>query len=151
MEPEKAAERLKEKFPASILLVSTFRGETTVQVRPEDILPVCRFLHDDPELAFDFLTDLCGLDNRPQAPRFQVVYHLCAMEGRRRLRLKVALPEEDPRLSSVVSVWKGANWLERETYDMFGIVFEGHPDLRRILLTPDWEGHPLRKDYPLQG
>jgi NADH/F420H2 dehydrogenase subunit C len=143
--------KVKEKFPESILDASTFREEVTLHIRAEDILPICRFLHDDPELSFGYLTDLCGVDHYPQEPRFQVVYHLCAMKTRRRLRLKVSLPGAAPRISSVFSVWKGADWLEREAFDMFGITFLGHPDLRRILLTPDWEGHPLRKDYPLRG
>ena len=143
--------KVKEKFPESILDASTFRGEITLHLRAEDILPICRFLHDDPEMSFDYLTDLCGVDNYPHEPRFQVVYLLCAMKTRDRLRLKVSLPGSDPRISSVFSVWKGADWLEREAFDMFGITFLEHPDLRRILLTPDWEGHPLRKDYPLRG
>jgi NADH-quinone oxidoreductase subunit C len=143
--------KVKEKYPESILDASTFRGEITLHLRAEDILPICRFLHDHPELSFDYLTDLCGVDNYPHEPRFQVVYHLCAMKTRRRLRLKVSLPDGVPRIASVVSVWKAANWLEREAFDMLGITFLEHPDLRRILLTPDWEGHPLRKDYPLRG
>jgi len=151
MDLDGISSKVKEKFPEAILNASTFRGEITLHLRAEDILPVCRFLHDDPELSFDYLTDLCGVDNHPHEPRFQVVYHLCAMKTRRRLRLKVSLPHEVPRIASVVSVWKAANWLEREAFDMFGIRFLEHPDLRRILLTPDWEGHPLRKDYPLQG
>jgi NADH-quinone oxidoreductase subunit C len=143
--------KVKSKFPESILDASAFRGEITLHLQAEDILPICRFLHDDPELSFDYLTDLCGVDHYPREPRFQIVYHLCAMKNRRRLRLKVFLPDGPPRIASVVSVWKAANWLEREAFDMFGITFLGHPDLRRILLTPDWEGHPLRKDYPLRG
>jgi len=143
--------KVKGKFPESILDASTFRGEITVNLRAEDILPICRFLHDDPELSFNYLTDLCGVDNYPHEPRFQVVYLLCAMKTRDRLRLKVFLPGSAPRITSVFSVWKGADWLEREAFDMFGITFLEHPDLRRILLTPDWEGHPLRKDYPLRG
>lgn len=143
--------KVKEKFPESILDASTFRGEVTLHLRAEDILPLCRLLHDDPELSFDYLTDLCGVDHYPHEPRFQIVYHLCTMKKRDRLRLKVFLPDGPPRIASVVSVWKAANWLEREAFDMFGITFLGHPDLRRILLTPDWEGHPLRKDYPLRG
>jgi len=143
--------KIKEKFPESILDASTFRGENTLHLRAEDILPICRFLHGDPELSFNYLTDLCGVDNYPHEPRFQVVYLLCAMKTRDRLRLKVFLPGSAPRITSVFSVWKGADWLEREAFDMFGITFLEHPDLRRILLTPDWEGHPLRKDYPLRG
>jgi NADH-quinone oxidoreductase subunit C len=151
MDQDGLVSKLKEKFPESILDVSSFRGEITLHLRSGDILPVCRFLRDDPELSFDYLTDLCGVDNYPQEPRFLVVYHLCAMKSRSRLRLKVSLPDGAPRIASVVSVWKAANWLEREAFDMFGITFVDHPDLRRILLAPDWEGHPMRKDYPLRG
>jgi len=151
MDLEKVVERVKQKFPESILDLAAFRGETTLHLRAEDILDVCRFLHDDPELTFDYLTDLCGVDYYPREPRFQVVYHLCSMKNRLRLRLKVSLPGGSPAVSSVVAVWKAANWLEREAFDMYGITFHGHPDLRRILLTPEWEGHPLRKDYPLRG
>jgi NADH-quinone oxidoreductase subunit C len=151
MDLEKIAERMKQKFPESILRVSSFRGETTVELRADDILSVCRFLHDDPESPFDYLVDLCGVDDYPADPRFQVVYHLGSLKTKLRLRLKIFLRGESPRVSSVVSVWKGANWLEREAYDMYGITFDGHPDLRRILLTPEWKGFPLRKDYPLRG
>jgi len=151
MDQEGVASRIKEKFSESILDASTFRGEITLRLRADDILAVCRFLHDDPELGFNYLTDLCGVDHNPREPRFEVVYHLCAMKTRSRLRLKVSLAGQAPHVSSVVSVWKGADWLEREAFDMLGIAFDGHPDLRRILLTPDWQGHPLRKDYPLKG
>jgi len=144
-------DRVKQKFPESVSGVSVFREETTLQVRPEDILSLCRFLHDDPELAFDFLIDLCGVDDLPREPRFQVVYHLASTKTRLRLRLKAFLPAAHPQIASVFSVWKAADWLEREAFDMFGIVFAGHPDLRRILLTPEWQGFPLRKDYPLRG
>ena len=151
MDLDGVVSKVKKNFPDSILDASSFRGENTLHLRAEDILPICRFLHDDPELSFDYLTDLCGVDHYPHEPRFQVVYHLCAMKTRGRLRLKVSLPDVAPQVASVVSVWKAADWLEREAYDMFGIAFVEHPDLRRILLTPDWEGHPLRKDYPLRG
>jgi NADH-quinone oxidoreductase subunit C len=120
MDQDGLVSKLKEKFPESILDVSSFRGEITLHLRSGDILPVCRFLRDDPELSFDYLTDLCGVDNYPQEPRFLVVYHLCAMKSRSRLRLKVSLPDGAPRIASVVSVWKAANWLEREAFDMFG-------------------------------
>lgn len=143
--------RVKAKFPEAVLEAAAFRGETTLRVKAEEILPLCRFLHDDPELSFDYLVDLCGVDDYPREPRFEVVYHLCATRTRERLRLKIALPGPNPRAASVAPVWKAADWLEREAFDMFGIVFVGHPDLRRILLTPEWEGHPLRKDYPLRG
>jgi NADH-quinone oxidoreductase subunit C len=97
------------------------------------------------------LVDLCGVDYLPREPRFEVVYLLRSMKTKDLLRLKTSLPGASPRISSVFSVWKAADWMEREAFDLFGIVFEGHPDLRRILLTPEWEGYPLRKDYPLRG
>ncbi len=151
MDLETIVDRVKQKFPESVSEVSTFRGETTLRVRSEDLLSLCRFLHDDPETAFDFLIDLCGVDDLPREPRFQVVYHLASTKTRLRLRLKAALPGARPQIASVFSVWKTAAWMEREAFDMFGITFAGHPDLRRILLTPEWQGYPLRKDYPLRG
>ncbi|MGB9700652.1 MAG: NADH-quinone oxidoreductase subunit C [Thermodesulfobacteriota bacterium] len=143
--------KINEKFPQSILATSSFRGEDTIILRAEDLLDICRYLHDDPEISFNYLTDLCGVDYFPREPRFEVVYHLCSLKTRCRLRLKVPLPGESPQLASVTSIWQGAEWLEREVYDLLGITFVGHPDLRRILLPPDWQGHPLRKDYPLRG
>jgi NADH-quinone oxidoreductase subunit C len=151
MDLEDLVNKIRKKLPEAVLGTANFRGETTLQIRPEDILPVCRFLRDEPALAFDFLVDLCGVDRLPREPRFEAVYHLRSLKTRELLRLKVSLPGSSPRVSSVFSVWKAADWMEREAFDMFGIVFEGHPDLRRILLTPEWEGYPLRKDYPLRG
>ncbi len=151
MNLEGLTNKIKENFPESILAASAFRDENTLVLRTEDLLPVCRFLHDDPDLGFDYLTDLCGVDHYPREPRFEVIYHLCATKSRSRLRLKTSLAGGTPRVASVVSVWKAAGWMEREAFDLLGILFDGHPDLRRILLTPDWEGHPLRKDYPLRG
>lgn len=148
---EEITQKIAEKFPEAVRGTSSFRGEDTILLRSDDISKVCQYLHDDPDLSFNYLTDLCGVDYYPQEPRFEVVYHLCSLKTRRRLRLKVSLPGDSPRLPSVTSVWKGAEWLEREAYDLLGITFVGHPDLRRILLPPDWQGHPLRKDYPLRG
>jgi NADH-quinone oxidoreductase subunit C len=141
---------LKEKFPNSILGEATFRGESTVTVPKEEIVQICRFLHSDPDLQYHLLTDLCGMDRFPEVPRFEVVYHLCSIKNQQRLRLKVKVGE-DEFISSVESVWKAANWYEREAYDLFGILFKNHPDLRRILLWDGFEGHPLRKDYPTEG
>ena len=149
MDLEAIRQRLQDRFPESITEGAVFRGEITVGLKAEMILPVCRFLYDD--LHYNYLTDLCGVDHYPREPRFGVVYLLCAMQTRERLRLKVALPGGDPRIASVVSVWKAADWMEREAFEMYGIRFEGHPDLRPILLPPGWEGCPLRKDYPLRG
>jgi len=142
---------LVEKFAGSVGEPQVVLDETTIVVKRESILPVCLYLRDAREYAFDFLTDLCGVDLHPAAPRFQVVYHLCSLGHGLRLRIKVPVPEEDPEIDSVVPVWETADWLERECFDMFGIRFRGHPDLTRILTPEGFEGHPLRKDYPLEG
>ncbi len=141
-------EKLKARFTKSILEVAEFRGELTIIVRKEDIVPTCQFLRDDPELSFNFLSDLCGIDWLERKPRFDVVYNLYSIQKNHRVRLKVQV-EDGETIPSVTSVWGTANWHEREVFDMFGIRFEGHPDLRRILMPEDWEGHPLRKDFPL--
>jgi NADH-quinone oxidoreductase subunit C len=142
--------KLKEQFPNSSLGVATFRGESTVTVPKEEIWQICKFLHSDPDLQYHLLTDLCGLDLFPQVPRFEVVYHLCSIKNHERIRLKVKVGDHES-ISSVESIWKAANWYEREAYDLFGILFKNHPDLRRILLWDGFEGHPLRKDYPTKG
>jgi NADH-quinone oxidoreductase subunit C len=146
-----AADRLKEAFPEAVLDVIAFRGETTLVVRKEDLLAVGRFLRDEADLAFDFLSFLCAVDYYPREPRFEMVYQLYSMTHHCRLRLKVRLHSEDPTVESVTSLWPTANWHEREAYDLMGIQFQNHPDLRRIFLPVNWEGHPLRKDYPLRG
>jgi len=125
------------------------RGEVTLEVAPERIVEVCRFLKS--ERQFVRLSDVTAVDWYPQEPRFEVVYHLHSLERNERLRLKCRLPGQDPELDSVTAVWRSANWYEREVYDLFGIRFRNHPDLRRILMPEDWEGHPLRKDYPVHG
>jgi NADH-quinone oxidoreductase subunit C len=131
--------------------VSFFRGEVTLYIRPQCLRRVCEFLRDAPELQFKFLADLTAVDRHPQELRFETVYHLLSLKLNERLRLKVRLPGTDPRVESMVAVWPAANAFEREVFDLFGIVFEGHPYLERILMPEDWEGHPLRKDYPVQG
>jgi NADH-quinone oxidoreductase subunit C len=140
--------RLKEKFPDSILETSEFRGELTIVIRKEDIVSVCTFLRDDPELLFNYLSDLTAVDRLGRKPRFDVIYHLYSIKKSHRVRLKIKL-DEGESLESITSVWSGANWFEREVFDMFGIRFDNHPDLRRILMPDDWVGHPLRKDFPL--
>lgn len=150
-EKDTTVKKLREQFPDSILDVSFFRDETTFLVKKEDILPIARFVHSDADLSYDFLSDLCCVDYLKREPRFEIVYHLYSIKNNKRARIKAPIPSNHQVISSVCSVWKTANWLERECYDMYGIGFEGHPDLRRILLTDDWEGHPLRKDYPLKG
>ena len=146
-------QRLREQFREAMLEVRVWRNETTVVLAPHDLVRVCRFLRDDPDLAFDFLSDVTGVDrlSLPEAsPRFEVVYHLYSLQYRRRLRLKVRV-NEGQAVPTVTGVWETANWHEREVYDLFGVPFDGHPDLRRILMPDDWEGHPLRKDYPVEA
>ena len=140
--------RLKEKFPDSVLESAEFREELTLVVKKEDIVPVCRFLRDDPELSFNFLSDLTAVDRSGRELRFDVIYHLYSIDKNHRVRLKVRVGENE-LVPSVTSVWHNANWFEREVFDLFGIKFDGHPDLRRILMPDDWVGHPLRKDFPL--
>ncbi len=127
-------------------------GEVTVIVPAEHIVEVCTALKAGSETKFDFLADICGADRGiEEEPRFEVNYHLFSTSKHHRLRLKVLLNEEQARVPTVTGVWRTANWHERETFDLFGVVFEGHPDLRRILLPDDWQGHALRKDFPLRG
>ena len=150
MENSLSIKKLKEKFPNAILEVKTFRDEVNVTVQKKDIFEICKFLYSDPDLQYQMLTDLCGVDYFPEQPRFEVVYLLYSMKNQQRLRLKVKVGESES-VSSVESIWKAADWLEREVYDLFGIPFDNHPDLRRILLWDGYEGHPLRKDYPVEG
>jgi len=142
---------LRERFPQAIQEVYTFRGDTWVVIHKAYLLEVCRFLRDDPELSYRFLSDVVGIDQLGRRePRFEVVYHLYSFRTFTRLFLKVRVNENET-IPSVTGIYPGANFPEREVYDMFGIVFEGHPDLRRILMPDDWVGHPLRKDFPLGG
>jgi NADH-quinone oxidoreductase subunit C len=124
--------------------------QTTVYVERDDLLSVARGLRDHPALRFTLLADLTAIDFHPRDPRFEIVYLLVSIEHRLRLRLKVRLVNVDARIASVTDVWPAANWLEREVWDLFGVVFDGHPDPRRLLMPEDWEGFPLRKDYPVQ-
>lgn len=140
--------RLRDRFPVAVRSVHAWRGDLTADVDPAAIVEVCRFLRDDAELAFDLLADLTAVDYLGSTPRFEVVYHLKSLTRGHRLRIKARVSEDAPTLSTVVGVWRGADWLERETWDLYGIRFEGHPDLRRIYLYEEFEGHPLRKDYP---
>lgn len=127
-------------------------GETTITVPRAHIAAACEFFKLTSGLEFNFLADLCGVDRGPEEePRFEVNYHLLSTTRHHRLRLKVLLNEDDAHVPTVTGVWRTANWHERETYDLVGIVFDGHPDLRRILLPDDWQGHALRKDFPLRG
>jgi NADH-quinone oxidoreductase subunit C len=127
-------------------------GEVTAVVPALHIVEVCSSLKSGADAQFDFLADLCGVDRgMEEEPRFEVNYHLFSTTKHHRLRLKVLVPENNVHVPTVTGVWRTANWHERETFDLFGIVFDGHPDLRRILLPEDWQGHALRKDFPLRG
>ena len=145
-----APQKLKKQFPDAVIDTRSFRGEETVIVKNDAILPLCQYLAADPALSFDFLTDICGVDYPDREKRFEVVYHLYSMKRKTRLRLKTAVGEGES-LSTVESVWKAASWFEREAYDMLGLTFEGHHDLRRLLTWDGYEGHPLRKDFPVRG
>jgi NADH-quinone oxidoreductase subunit C len=125
------------------------RGELTLEIAPARIASICGFLKYDQK--FVCLSTVTAVDRHPAEPRFEVVYHLHAIERKERVRLKCRVRGEDPAIESVTGVWRGANWYEREVFDLFGIKFLHHPDLRRIMLPDDWEGHPLRKDYPVTG
>ena len=143
-------EKLKAENAAWVADFKDARGEVTIFVPRESIVDVCWVLKT--KYDFDLLADICGADRGPEEdPRFEVNYHLFSTKHYNRLRLKVLLSEDVPNVTTVTTVWKTANWHERETYDMFGVIFDGHPDLRRILLPSDFDGHALRKDYPLRG
>ena len=144
-------QKLRDFGPEAVEEAREFRSELTLYIRRTRLRTTCLFLRDAPSLSFKYLSDVTAVDLYPNEPRFEVVYHLLALDTFRRLRLKVRLPSNDPRVDSVVPVWPGANAFERETFDLLGLRFEGHPNLSRIFLPEDWEGHPLRKDYPTTG
>lgn len=150
--PSPIATALQREHPEWANEVIEALGETTIVVPREHIVAACAWLKTAPGLEFNFLADLCGFDQGPEEePRFEVNYHLFSTTRHHRVRLKVVLSEGDARVPTVTGIWRTANWHERETYDLFGVVFDGHPDLRRILLPDDWQGHALRKDFPLRG
>ena len=144
-------ESLRSWNAQAVSEVIEFRGETTVVVPPNLLRAAAERCRTDAKLQFNLLTDATCVDRYPVEPRFELSYHLVSIPRRDRVRLQVRLTGQDPVVDSVVPVWPGANWLEREIFDLFGIRFNGHPDLRRILLPEDWEGHPLRKDFPVEG
>ena len=141
---------IKEKYGVSILDSFVFRDEATHTIKKDSLIEICRFLKNNSELQFNFLTDIVAVDYFPMKPRFEIIYHLYSIPQKHRLRLKVKV-EDSEVVPSVTSIWKTADWAEREAYDMFGIIFEGHPNLKRIYMPADWDGFPLRKDYPLKG
>jgi NADH-quinone oxidoreductase subunit C len=141
--------KLKDKFPQYILSIHNYRGDDTALIKRETITEVCKFIKDDKDLDYNFLTDLTVVDYLGNDPRFEVVYHFYSLKHNHRVRIKAGVPESDPTIDSLTPLYKGANWFEREAWDMYGIKFNGHPDLRRILLYEEFKGHPLRKDYPI--
>lgn len=151
LEQNPLVRKLRAWDPQAVAETRLFRGELTVVVPREHLRRVAEFLCGDAQSQFAFLSDITAVDRFPIEPRFELNYHLLSLARRERLRLKVLLSGDDPRIESVTSVWPTANWHEREAFDLFGVRFEGHPDLRRILMPEDWEGYPLRKDYPVEG
>ena len=155
MESMAIADRLRAEFPGEILQSYSNQGQTAVIVRPGRIVDMLRWLRDSEDLQMNHLRSLCGVDNArrkdPGLSRFEVVYNLYSIPLRHEIRIRAEVGEPDPAIDSVVGLWAGADWLERETYDLMGIRFNGHPNLQRVLLPEDWVGHPLRKDYPLKG
>jgi NADH-quinone oxidoreductase subunit C len=149
MEEKKVLDNIKKKFSGKIKEASVEFGDEVVSLRGESLLEVVKFLMKEP-YAFSMLLDLTCVDYIGQRDRFQMVYHLFSLSNNHRLRIKVSLPEKDPAVDSLTPLFKNANWLEREVFDMFGIQFNGHPDLRRIFMYDGFEGYPLRKDYPLR-
>ncbi len=157
---QRVLEVLKEKFGSAIVETHSFLGDDTAVVDPKSWKAVCAFLKSDPQMAFDMMVDLCGVDyagfasgpgGATREARFEVVLHLYSTSRRHRVRVKARVGDDegdDAQLDSVTDVWPGVNWFEREAYDLLGITFLGHPDLRRILMYPEFTGHPLRKDYP---
>jgi NADH-quinone oxidoreductase subunit C len=146
-----AVARLLAWNPSSVVEAKFDRDEMTICVDRAHIREACAVLRDDAECAFNFLSDVTCVDSYPAEPRFEVVYHLLSIPKKERVRLKVRLDSASPAVESLTSLWPGANYFEREVFDLFGIRFAGHPYMRRILMPEDWEGHPLRKDYPVEG
>jgi NADH-quinone oxidoreductase subunit C len=146
-----AVQKLREREPQTIAEVIESRGETTIVLARRDLLRISEYLAQDQALAFTFLSDISATDRFPLEPRFEVNYHLLSIRQRERVRIKLRVAGSDAVVPSVTGIWPTANWHEREIFDLFGIRFEGHPDLTRILMPDDWEGHPMRKDYPVEG
>lgn len=149
---DEVATLFAEAVPDAIERIVFDRGELTFYIRREGLLAAVRTLRDDPKLRFEFVSGISGVHYPNETDReLHAVYHLVSMTHNRRIRLEVAAPDSDPHIPSVVAIYPAADWHERETYDMFGIIFDGHPALTRILMPDDWEGHPQRKDYALGG
>jgi NADH-quinone oxidoreductase subunit C len=146
-----AIARLLGWNPAAVQEAKFDRDELTLYIPREALREACALLRDDPACPFNFLSDVTCVDWYPSEPRFEVVYQLLSIVKKERVRLKVRLSDDSPVVESVTSVWPAANYFEREVFDLFGVRFTGHPYLRRLLMPEDWQGHPLRKDYPVEG
>jgi NADH-quinone oxidoreductase subunit C len=150
LDSDAALKLLAESFPGEIVESSVSGDQAVAVIRPESLTRIMTFLKENPRLAFNVLLDLTAVDYLERRPRFEVVYHLLSMSRNQRLRVKVRPDGDNPVVESVAGLWHSADWLEREVWDMFGIRFAGHPDLKRILLYEEFQGHPLRKDYPIR-
>jgi len=157
MDSQSIVDAIRRVLPdAGVEVAAAADGMPAIYVAREQVVDVCLALRDQPELGFSFAPDITGVDYLPREPRYEVMIHLVSLgvppygDVAKRLRVKVRVPGTDPRMPTLSGVWKAMNWGEREVYDLFGIKFDGHPDLRRILMPDDWEGHPARKDYPVQ-
>jgi NADH-quinone oxidoreductase subunit C len=148
---ELITQKLKEKFPSVEFELTEYRDELTIKLNKKLIFEVCSFLKANPDLEFSWSSDVTAIDWATRKNRFTVVYNIFSMKHNFRLRLKADVDESDCTIDSVSSVWQAANWQERETYDMYGIIFNNHPDLRRMYMPEEFEYHPLRKDFPLMG
>jgi len=141
-------QRLHDRFGGRVEIASSIDMDT-VRIQRKDIIDVCSFLRNEDDLDYDLMRDLTCVDYIKETPRFEIVYHLYSIYNGHEIRIKVRLEESDPTIDTITGIWVGANWYEREVFDLYGIKFDGHPDLRRLLLYPEFEGHPLRKDYPI--
>ncbi len=155
MESMEIAGKVRSHFPEEVLDICDFHGQVGIVVKREKIVDILRLLRDSPDTKMNHLLDLCGVDNKKRMGknllRLEVVYNLYSIPLRHSIRIRAQVPENDPCIDTVTTLWCGADWHERECYDLMGISFNGHPDMRRILLPEDWVGHPLRKEYPLKG
>ncbi|MGE0322086.1 MAG: NADH-quinone oxidoreductase subunit C [Polyangiaceae bacterium] len=148
---QRVVEQVKKQFPGAVLESHSQHGDDTIVVDPSKWAEIAQFLKESPKTSMEMLTDLTAVDYPEREPRFEVVAHLYSLSKGHRLRMKARVGDSDGKHAEIPSVeplWGSANWMERECYDMFGVIFKGHPDLRRILMYPEFEGHPLRKDYP---
>jgi NADH-quinone oxidoreductase subunit C len=151
MELAAIVDKLKEALPGAVLAGREAFGDMTLTVESSAIRDVCAWLKGNPDAPFNLFIDICGQDRFPKEPRFRVIYHVYAFPANLRLRLEVEVGDHTLEIDSVVPVWKGADWFEREVFDMFGVRFSGHPDLRRLLSPDEYGDHPMRKDFPLEG